>query len=72
MGKLLSMFVDYFETPTPEQVQANWDTLQEFNTFGPLALLSIENSQYCFNFYELSIISFESEISNDQTYSLAA
>lgn len=72
MGNLLNMFVDCFETLTPEQLQANWDTLQEFNTFGALALHSIESPQYSFCVSESSTICSELEISNDQTYSLAS
>ena len=73
MGNLLNLFMDYFNTLTPEQVQADWDTLKEFNTFGPLALSTIENSQYCFNSSEQMLVCPNLEITeNEKNFSLAA
>ena len=73
MGNLLNLFMDYFNTLTPEQVQADWDALKEFNTFGSLASSINENSQDCFYSSELMSVDPNLEIiDNEQNFSLAA
>lgn len=73
MGNLLKLFMGYFETLTPEQIQADWDALKEFNDFGAPMLLTIENSQ-CWVYVndQFDVNSYVDTTSCSQTYSLAA
>lgn len=50
MGKLFEQFMSYFSNVTDEQLQVDWEELKDFNQYGPLMLLTIEENEYKFSF----------------------